>query len=450
MKRPVHVRTRRAFSTTKRPEPRRRDLLPAAALLVARRLLSRPRRDGSARREPRARAPRRRDAIALALAPWVFRSGAGGRARRRARDGGRRAWGRRRRRTRAPARQRRRRRRGARRRRRALWDALFAPIAHASRSKTRQLREPYRARSNVPRSNVASELILELGRLGLYSQTAAGGGPAPPNGEAPRDRLEAFAASVFVRGGTNGASAPPDASAKALRALVATDLRLVEPHLSDAFAATWSAETLTDAASETVAAAVGAYAATRRIPECLAAVGAAAALLSASDAPASDKKGIECARVFATPAVLAAAAAARARACRPARSPPWSRRRGRRLGGVRRARGFLEPVRGERLGLEKSEVIVVANRRRRRARRGDVRVRRDDRLFPARGSRRGARGRRARRPGGVRARSCGSGTRRERRDGGVRRSRRRAPLRRRGEETREGNERKETETRRLE
>ena len=87
----------------------------------------------------------------------------------------------------------------------------------------------------------------------------------------------------------------------------------MEPHLSDAFAATWSAETLTDAASETVAAAVGAYAATRRIPECLAAVGAAAALLSASDAPASDKKGIECARVFATPAVLAAAAAAGAR-----------------------------------------------------------------------------------------------------------------------------------------
>lgn len=285
------------------------DELPAAAS------------DGAARTQPPPEtvrlvasrvlhAARAGDAIG-ALAPWVFRAFAEDEARR-ARDEGHAARGgvastTHSRSGEAAAAETARREAPS----RALWDALFAPIAFHASSIERG--DPYRARSNVPRSNVASELILELGRLGLYSQTAAGGGPAPPNGEAPRDRLEAFAASVFVRGGTNGASAPPDASAKALRALVATDLRLVEPHLSDAFAATWSAETLTDAASETVAAAVGAYAATRRIPECLAAVGAAAALLSASDAPASDKKGIECARVFATPAVLAAAAAAGAR-----------------------------------------------------------------------------------------------------------------------------------------
>ena len=288
------------------------DELPAAAS------------DGAARTQPPPEtvrlvasrvlhAARAGDALG-ALAPWVFRAFAEDEARR-ARDEGRAARGgvastthsrsgevaaAETARREAPS--------------RALWDALFAPIAFHASSIERG--DPIRARSNDPyrpRSNVASELILELGRAGLYSQTAAGGGPAPPNGQAPRDRLEAFAASVFVRGGTNGASAPPDASAKALRALVATDLRLVEPRLSDAFAATWSAETLTDAASETVAAAVAAYAATRRIPECLAAVGAAAASLSASDAPASDKKGIECARVFATPAVLAAAAAAGAR-----------------------------------------------------------------------------------------------------------------------------------------
>lgn len=287
------------------------DELPAAAS------------DGAARTQPPPEtvrlvasrvlhAARAGDAIG-ALAPWVFRAFAEDEARR-ARDEGHAARGgvastTHSRSGEAAAAETARREAPS----RALWDALFAPIAFHASSIERGDPDPYRARSNVPRSNVASELILELGRLGLYSQTAAGGGPAPPNGEAPRDRLEAFAASVFVRGGTNGASAPPDASAKALRALVATDLRLVEPHLSDAFAATWSAETLTDAASETVAAAVGAYAATRRIPECLAAVGAAAALLSASDAPASDKKGIECARVFATPAVLAAAAAAGAR-----------------------------------------------------------------------------------------------------------------------------------------
>jgi len=285
------------------------DELPAAAS------------DGAARTQPPPEtvrlvasrvlhAARAGDALG-ALAPWVFRAFAEDEARR-ARDEGRAARGgvastTHSRSGEAAAAETARREAPS----RALWDALFAPIAFHASSIERG--DPYRARSNVPRSNVASELILELGRAGLYSQTAAGGGPAPPNGEAPRDRLEAFAASVFVRGGTNGASAPPDASAKALRALVATDLRLVEPRLSDAFAATWSAETLTDAASETVAAAVAAYAATRRIPECLAAVGAAAASLSASDAPASDKKGIECARVFATPAVLAAAAAAGAR-----------------------------------------------------------------------------------------------------------------------------------------
>ena len=297
--------------------------------------------DGSARREPRSSrgARRRRDRRARALGVPRLRGGRGARARdegHAARGGvastthsrsGEAAAAETARRE-APS--------------RALWDALFAPIAFHASSIERG--DPYRARSNVPRSNVASELILELGRLGLYSQTAAGGGPAPPNGEAPRDRLEAFAASVFVRRqDASGASAPPDASAKALRALVATDLRLVEPHLSDAFAATWSAETLTDAASETVAAAVGAYAATRRIPECLAAVGAAAALLSASDAPASDKKESS-ARASSQRRRCSPPRRQRARACRPARSPPWSRRRGaRRLGGVRRARGFLEP-----------------------------------------------------------------------------------------------------------
>ena len=95
---------------------------------------------------------------------------------------------------------------------------------------------------------------------------------------------------------------------------MATDLRLVEPRLSEAFAATWSAGTLTDAlAAETVAAAVAAYAATRRIPECLAAVGAAAASLSASKCAYASASGIERARVFAAPAVLAAGAAAGAR-----------------------------------------------------------------------------------------------------------------------------------------
>jgi len=185
---------------------------------------------------------------------------------------------------------------------RALWDALFAPIA----------------RAEVERrggSSYASDLIVELGRAGLYSQTAAGGGLAPPGGAAPRDRLECFAAGVFgggasrTSGGVSG-----DAAARALRALVATDLRLVEPRLSEAFAATWSAGTLTDAlAAETVAAAVAAYAATRRIPECLAAVGAAAASLSASKCAYASASGIERARVFAAPAVLAAGAAAGAR-----------------------------------------------------------------------------------------------------------------------------------------
>ena len=176
---------------------------------------------------------------------------------------------------------------------RALWDALFVPIA----------------RSNV---TCASDLIGELGRARLYSQTAAEGGPAPPGGAAPRDRLEAFAASVF--GGrtraTRGVPVASAAPAKALRALVETDLRLVDPHLSEALAATWSADAETEEASETVAAAVAAHAATRRIPEFLAAVGSAAASLAATNASAS---GFGCARVFATPAVLAAAAAAGAR-----------------------------------------------------------------------------------------------------------------------------------------
>ena len=185
---------------------------------------------------------------------------------------------------------------------RALWDALFAPIA----------------RAEVERrggTSYASDLIVELGRAGLYSQTAAGGGPAPPGGAAPRDRLECFAAGVFgggasrTSGGVSG-----DAAARALRALVATDLRLVEPRLSEAFAATWSAGTLTEAlAAETVAAAVAAYAVPRRIPECRAAVGAAAASLSASKCAYASASGIERARVFAAPAVLAAGAAAGAR-----------------------------------------------------------------------------------------------------------------------------------------
>ena len=115
MKRPVHVRTRRAFSTTKRP-PRRRSTSFPPRLRTARRVLSRPRRrfgssraafftrrapaTRSARSRPGCSAPSRRTRRAARATRVTPRVGASPR-----------------RRTRAPARQRRRRRRGARRRR---------------------------------------------------------------------------------------------------------------------------------------------------------------------------------------------------------------------------------------------------------------------------------------------------------------------------------------------
>ena len=164
----------------------------------------------------------------------------------------------------------------------------------------------------------------ELRRAGLYSLAAVGGGPAPSADRPPvRDRLTAYAERVYARGGEGDdegksssggvGSAHWTEVVAATEALIDVDVRLVEPHAAAAIALAWRAKggastlagsrsasrALGDAdedadedasiATRCFAKMVDAYASTRRLPEFLDAVGAAAAT-TVSDAPTTTEK----------------------------------------------------------------------------------------------------------------------------------------------------------------
>jgi hypothetical protein len=190
-----------------------------------------------------------------------------------------------------------------------LFDALFAPFtregpgiptlggdARANASARARIRRRGEADAAVFRAgdfsvaSAAPALAASLHRWGLYSGAAAGGGPAPSRDRlAPRERLEAYARRAF------GAGAGRREAAAALAALVDVDSRLVEPHASAALRRAWASEErgrgegvgddedrLADARASTAAAKMAsAFAATRRLPAFLDAVGEAAAALGA-------------------------------------------------------------------------------------------------------------------------------------------------------------------------
>ena len=191
---------------------------------------------------------------------------------------------------------------------RLLFDALFAPFtregpgpggdarAEASARARRERRRGeadaavFREGGDFSVASAAPALAASLHRWGLYSGAAAGGGPAPSRDRrAPRERLEAYARRAF------GAGAGRREAAAALAALVDVDSRLVEPHASAALRRAWASEErgrgegvsddedrLADARASTAAAKMAsAFAATRRLPAFLDAVGEAAAALGA-------------------------------------------------------------------------------------------------------------------------------------------------------------------------
>ena len=181
---------------------------------------------------------------------------------------------------------------------RLLWDSLFAPISEAESLRTTGITTGTRHITSV-----ASDLVKEMNKAGLYSQTAEGGGPAPKkNSKPPRDRLERYASAIFAN-----ESVSPESAAKALRSLVELDVRLVEPYLSNAIAKVWQASESNDVVSETIAEVVKAHADTRRLPEFLTAAGAAAAELNAASVGQEKGKGKRGGAVFSTEIVLAAA-----------------------------------------------------------------------------------------------------------------------------------------------
>lgn len=181
---------------------------------------------------------------------------------------------------------------------RLLWDSLFAPISEAESLRTTGITTGTRHITCV-----ASDLVKEMNKAGLYSQTAEGGGPAPKkNSKPPRDRLERYASAIFAN-----ESVSPESAAKALRSLVELDVRLVEPYLSNAIAKVWQASESNDVVSETIAEVVKAHADTRRLPEFLTAAGAAAAELNAASVGQEKGKGKRGGAVFSTEIVLAAA-----------------------------------------------------------------------------------------------------------------------------------------------
>jgi hypothetical protein len=188
---------------------------------------------------------------------------------------------------------------------RLLWDSLFVSVSHHETAGN--------GRSNS--TCFAPGLITELHRSGLYSQTSVGGGPAPAGGEAPRDRLAKYAKDIFCASTpvSNHNALSPETAARALRSLLEVDVRLVEPYLAQAIALVWMGDKDSELVNKTIAATVAAHADTRRLPELLGAIGAAASALNVSGVSSSETGGEGGATALASDEVLHAVAAASAR-----------------------------------------------------------------------------------------------------------------------------------------